>query len=308
MLYRSRNGSRVRVELVFVASAPGYETSSASQLNASNDGYYRRKLDFALWPTGRTEEADAEDVADVTAKEVLATGDPNKRFFLIGRKGADVPVTNGCALLLVLPGGDGGPDFLSFVKRICQNALPNDYLAAELIAPRWDEKQAEQIVWPTEMTPYPGMKFSTEVFIHSVIREIEKQHRLDPRRIFTLSWSSSGPAGYAASLYTRTRVTGSLIAMSVFQPQRLPDLKAARGRAYFLLHSPEDPLVPVAMANGARDLLTANGANVKLVNYEGGHGWQGDVYGHINAGLRWLEDRTDNTYSNSAAKTESESN
>ncbi len=253
-------------------------------------------------------QTNAQDVAHVLAKDMLAGADPQKRFFLMGPKTGDATPTNGYALLLVLAGGDGGPDFVTFIKRIYLWAVPNDYLVAELIAPKWDQAQAEQIVWPTETRPYSGMKFSTESLIHAVIGELEKQYRLDTRRIFTLSWSSGGPAGYAASLCKSTRISGSIVAMSVFQPERLPALAAAHGQAYFLLHSPADTLVPIAAAHRARDSLTKNGAEVKLLNYEGGHGWHGDVFGNISTGIRWLEEQTARMLVNSQPKTDAESN
>ena len=84
------------------------------------------------------------------------------------------------------------------------------------------------------------MRFSTEEFVRSVVADIEKQHPLDTNHIFSLAWSSGGPAGYAASLDPGSRITGSFIAMSVFKPQGLPDLKLAQGKAYYLLHSPDD--------------------------------------------------------------------
>jgi len=135
------------------------------------------------------------------------------------------------------------------------------------------------------------MKFSSEEFVNSVIADIEKQHRLDSRRIFTLSWSSGGPAGYAISLHPDTRVTGSFIAMSVFKPDQLPEAVAARGHAYYLLHSPQD-FIPMRMPEMARDTLTSNGAKVHLQTYQGGHGWHGNVFGMIGEGIRWLEQQT----------------
>ena len=155
---------------------------------------------------------------------------------------------------------------------------------------KWDNEQAQQLVWPTETARYPAMKFSTEAFVQAVIREVEKQHPLDARRIFALGWSSGGPPVYAVSLYPNTRVTGSFVAMSVFKPNQLPELSAAKGRAYYLLHSPDDTLIPMSAPNQARDTLAANGARVKLATYEGGHGWHGDVYGNIRAGIDWLEE------------------
>ncbi len=134
------------------------------------------------------------------------------------------------------------------------------------------------------------MRFTTEEFLHAVVRDIEQRHRLDPRSVFTLSWSSSGPAAYAASLAPGTVVRGSFIAMSVFRPGQLPPLDRARGQAYYLLHSPQD-WIPLRMAEEARDGLRAAGASVELATYQGGHGWHGDVYGNLRAGLRWLESR-----------------
>jgi len=28
----------------------------------------------------------------------------------------------------------------------------------------------------------------------------------------------------------------------------------------------------------------------KLVTYEGGHGWHGDVFGHIRKGIEWMQE------------------
>lgn len=49
----------------------------------------------------------------------------------------------------------------------------------------------------------------------AVIKAVQGQHRIDPNRVFTLSWSSSGPAAYAISLQEQSPVVGSYIAMSV---------------------------------------------------------------------------------------------
>jgi len=232
----------------------------------------------------------ASDVADVPCRELLAANNRQMQFFLIGLDTEKPAPASGYPLLLVLPGGDGSSNFLNFVKRIYRNAVPKDYLVAELVAPQWDKQQAKTLVWPLETDRYPGMKFPTEAFIHAVIAEVEKHHRLDQRRIFTLTWSSSGPAGYAASLYPNSRITGSFIAMSVFRPNNLPDLAAARGRAFYLLHSPQDQLIPLSMPTNARERLTAKGARVKLTTYDGGHGWHGDVYGMIRSGIDWCEE------------------
>ncbi len=186
-----------------------------------------------------------------------ASGDPKKRYFLIGpRKNATAP-TEGYGLVLIMPGGDGSAEFHAFVKRIYKNAISERYLAVQPIAVKWEPEQ--QIVWPTKATPVAGMKFSTEEFIESVIADVAKKHKIDPAKVFSLSWSSSGPAAYAASLAEKHSVRGSFIAMSVFKPESLPPLKAAGGHAYYLYHSQQDRVCPYRMAEQARTSLAENG-------------------------------------------------
>ncbi len=215
-----------------------------------------------------------------------AGGDARKRFFLLGPKTEKAP-KRGYGLLLVLPGGDGSTAFHPFVKNVFENAVGEGWLLAQPVAVKWTEDQ--QIVWPTAKSKASKMKFTTEELIAAVVKEVGEKHDLDPRRIFTLSWSSSGPACYAASLAKGTPVTGSFVAMSVFKPDYLPSLGAAKGHAYYIYHSKEDRVCPFRMAEDAREKLEEKGAEVEFRTYEGGHGWHGDVFGDIRAGLAWLE-------------------
>ncbi len=229
-----------------------------------------------------------EDVAHVGSQDLRAAGDELKRYFLIGPHEGEKAPGMGWKLLLVLPGGDGSAEFLPFVKRVFDKSVPHGWLAAQLVAPKWDEKQAQQLVWPTERSPWSGMKFSTEAFIDAVVEDVKKQHELDGRCVFTLSWSSGGPAAYAAALREKTPITGSFVAMSVFHPKKL-DLEHARGHAFYLYQSPDDKVCRLSFAKAARKALKAAGSGVKLVEYEGGHGWHGNVFGDVRAGLKWLE-------------------
>ena len=228
-------------------------------------------------------------VADIAVQDLLAGGDRHKRYFLFGPHDTDEWPRDGLRLLLVLPGGDGGPDFRPFVENIFRKATPDGYLVAELVAPQWSPEQAGRIVWPTVGLPSPEAGFTTEQFIDAVIDDVAARYRLDPRYVFSLSWSSGGPAAYAASLADDSRITGSLVAMSVFKPELLPDLQHASGRRYYILHSPQD-FIPMRFAQAARDRLAAAGATTTLVTYEGGHGWHGDVFGTIRRGLQWLQE------------------
>ncbi len=227
-----------------------------------------------------------DDVADISSEDLRAGKDESKRYFLIGpQKGVQAP-KEGYGLVVVLPGGSGGADFHPFVKRIYKHALPEGYLVAQPVAVKWTEQQ--QIVWPTDKNRAEEMKFSTEEFVDAVIHDVTRGHKVDPERVFTLSWSSSGPAAYAVSL-TSQKVTGSFIAMSVFKPDLLPALQKAKGHGYFLYHSPDDRVCPFRMAEQSVKDLEKSGAIVKLLTYEGGHGWRAGLYDHIREGVEWLE-------------------
>lgn len=203
------------------------------------------------------------------------------------KKGLERP-PDGWRLLLILPGGSGSPDSHPFVMRIYKHVLSEKYLAAQVIAPEWNPRQAQRLVWPTKTNPCQGMKLSTEQLVDAVIDDIRGNHSIDDRSIFTLSWSSSGPAAYATSLYPDTQVTGSFVAMSIFRPNQLPSLDRAKDHRYFILHSPQD-FIPISQAREAERLLTENGAHVRLKTYQGGHGWRDDPYGNMRMGIQWLE-------------------
>lgn len=227
------------------------------------------------------------DIKDVSNLDSRAGKDPMKRYFLINSPSNPQPA-DGYKLLLVMPGGDGSADFNPFVRRISKFALPPGYVIAELVAPKWSDSQFNQLVWPTHKQRFVGMKFSTEDFVEAVVADVSKKVKIDPSKVFTLSWSSGGPAAYAAAL-AHGSVKGSFIAMSVFHPNELPPLFEAKGFPFYILHSPDDKLIPIAQAQAAADELKKAGATTKIVEYAGGHGWHGDVFGSIRQGVSWLE-------------------
>ncbi|HYO09180.1 MAG TPA: hypothetical protein VER17_09425 [Tepidisphaeraceae bacterium] len=225
---------------------------------------------------------------ELPVQELSAGGDEKKKFFLIGPEpSAKKPPESGHRLLLVLPGGDGSAEFQPFVTSIARRALPPGYLVAELVAPRWSDAE-NHIVWPTEKSRDPKMKFTTEAFIDAVVADVGKTHKLDVKQVRALAWSSGGPAVYAAAMRAKTPITGSLVAMSVFKPAQLPPAQNLKGRAFYILHSPQD-FIPMTFPRNAEKVLAAAGAKAQLVTYEGGHGWHGDVFGNIRAGVDWLE-------------------
>jgi predicted esterase len=227
-----------------------------------------------------------QDIADIASKELHGGGDLNKGYFLIGAGKDDKPPKEGYNLIVIMPGGGGGDKFHPFVRRIYKNALGDKFLIAQPVAFKWHASQ--RIVWPSKLHSTDSQKFATEDFIEAVIQDVKKHYQINKRNIFTLSWSSSGPAAYAISLQKSTQVKGSFIAMSVFRRKWLPPLDTAKGHIYYLLHSPGDKICPFSHAEQAKVELTKAGAIVQLDTYEGGHGWHGDVYSNIQRGITWL--------------------
>jgi RNA polymerase sigma factor (sigma-70 family) len=229
---------------------------------------------------------------DIPAQDLRAGGDANKRYFLIGAKDVEPPAA-GYGLLIVLPGGAGGADFQPFIREIYRklhkDVLHDRWLIAQAVAPEWDKKQFERLVWPTATSGYPTAKFTTEEFIEAIVNDVRAKVKIDPRRVFLLGWSSGGPPCYAAALREDSVVTGAFIAMSVFRPGQLPALENARGRAFYLLQSPEDDVTVFHHAEAAETALRAAGAKVRLQRYEGGHRWHGDVPKMIGDGITWLD-------------------
>jgi predicted esterase len=66
-------------------------------------------------------------------------------------------------------------------------------------------------------------------------------------------------------------------------------MRYAKGRRYYIEHSPDDNVCPFRMAVQAEESLRKAGAAVKLSTYSGGHGWSGDVFERIRTGINWLE-------------------
>ncbi len=79
--------------------------------------------------------------------------------------------------------------------------------------------------------------------------------------------------------------------MSVYKPNLLPPLERAKGRRYFLYHSPADRVCPFWMAKRAERQLKQHGATVQLKTYPGGHGWRGGLYPVMTEGIKWLEEK-----------------
>jgi len=171
-------------------------------------------------PTARATPIVCVTVADRKPEDIHIDNDNKKHYLLHAPPKEAQEPDSGWRVLIVLPGGDGSADFATFVGGIRDQSLGQGWVAAQIIAPKWDDAQVT--VWPIAKNPVKGMKFTTEKLVDFVLDDLGKRRKLDPRYIFTLSWSSGGPPAYAVSLDPKTRITGSFVAMSVFRPEWMP--------------------------------------------------------------------------------------
>jgi beta-lactamase regulating signal transducer with metallopeptidase domain/predicted esterase len=233
---------------------------------------------------------DAEFEGDFAERRTAPDHDRMHYYLMKAGLIDEAPPAGGYRLVLILPGGAGDDAFNPFCRRITRHALPPGTIAAELVAPAWID-DPDRRVWPTDARHPEQAEFSTEEFIRAVVADVKRALPVDDNRIYTLGWSSSGPALYADAMTPDTPVTGSFIAMSVFWPHELPGLDNAAGKPFYLLHSPDDFIDIDQHPRAARDQLQDAGAVVALTTYSGGHGWQEDPFGHIRRGIEWLDEQ-----------------
>lgn len=190
-------------------------------------------------------------------------------------------------LLVFIPGGTGGADFTPWCETIYRLAIPDDFIAVQMIAPPWSNRSN---IWPSDLTPTKGMPESIDEIFSAMIRKIGKVHEIEDDSVFTFSWSSGGPAAYLIAA-TQPEVKGHFVAMSVFREEWLPkQLRKVKGQRFFLYHSPDDTVCDIRLARKAEEVLTEEKAKVKMKTYPGGHGWAegSDHFAAIRGGLAWL--------------------
>lgn len=207
-------------------------------------------------------------------EDLTAAGDPKQRFFLFGPKVGDVEPPAGWSVLLVLPGGDGGAGFREFVRERYEAWVDAGWVAVELVAPA--HGASATLVWPTEVSKADGLPFTTEAFVAAALEEVRKRRRIDARRVVAVSWSSSGPVAWRMLSQKASPIAAHLVAMSVFRPKDLDDLRNGKKRPLELLHAPDDTRCPIRLAEQGRDAATKAGLDVGWATYTGGHGWAGD--------------------------------
>ena len=230
-----------------------------------------------------------QDVADIQSVKKQVPQQNQMNYFLMKRKNEQVP-KDGFKLLMILPGGNGSAQFEPFIKRILKHALPKDYIVVQPVAVKWNPEQIA--IWPTSQSKKKYMKFTTEQFVDSVLKHAKTQIKVNPKHIYIMGWSSSGPALYATALRKKTPFKGSYIAMSVFKENNPQRLKLAKDKVFYIEHSKADRVCPYWMAEKAHKVLKQHGAKVIFKTAPGGHGWLPNPYLRIKTAITNLENRS----------------
>ncbi|QQE10654.1 hypothetical protein JD969_14245 [Planctomycetota bacterium] len=237
--------------------------------------------------------ANVTDVADISATRITLDKDKKKTYILMDSQStSEETESQPRPLLIIIPGGDGSEDFHFFCRRLYKfaalEANPN-FIAVQPIAPQWSKMQTDNVTWPNKYHKFRGMKFTTETLINDIIKDVKSNHKIDETKIFTLAWSSGGPAAYDLALQKDSPVTGSFVAMSVFKP-RPQQLRFAKNKNFFIYHSKSDRVVPYNFSSKALSTLTKAKANVMHKTYDGNHGWfHANNYDNISDGLEHLQ-------------------
>lgn len=218
-----------------------------------------------------------------TAIEKRIAALPKSHYFVMPPRSG--PIAGGKhGLVVVLPGGSGGRDFLPWVEHTLFAEAPDDCVGVMLTAVRWNDNQTT--VWCTSQDDAKEMQYSTEQYVRAVVAAVEKDNVVDPARRVIVGWSSSGPAIQSLVAQPDSPFERAYVAMSVW-PRGL-ELSAVKGRRYVLDHSPQDQQTAFSHCRRAFAALTKAGASVRLSPYGGGHGWHDSPAARLRAGLQWL--------------------
>lgn len=230
-----------------------------------------------------------KDVTDVPTAVIRVGGDEKKLYCLIGDiRESSVPKK----LLVVMPGGDGSSNFSPFIRRLYKHALDDNWMVAQIVAPRWSRTQ--KIVWPLRSDDDPEVEFGSDELFDVVVDDIASRVPVDQEHIYLLAWSSSGPVAYRIALRDEPKLAGAFIAMSVFKEEGLSRSTSGSCPAIYLLQSPDDRITRFQHAETAREYLTSLGRRVALTEYAGGHGWHGNPYQMVSQGVAWLTSQCSN--------------
>jgi len=111
-------------------------------------------------------------------------------------------------------------------------------------------------------------------FFDALVARLQKQHAIDPDRIYTTGMSNGGYFSHLVGA-ERSKVVAAVASHSgPLGLQTLLGVKADRKFPVFIVHGDQDKLLPVEFARENRDKYRKEGHEVKYVEVPGlGHAW-----------------------------------
>jgi predicted peptidase len=228
----------------------------------------------ALSGTGRAHAQASRE--PIVAETTLELGDGTALTYGIVTYGIATPVVGDAdprPLVLVLhPGGRGAYYGSSFMQSIVEPALRA--WGAVIVAPDVPDRG-----WATPRSEHAVL---------ALIEHVRSQHRIDPDRILVTGFSmGGGGTWYLASRHPELFRGAIVMAGS---PGGV-DLDAVRVPVY-LIHSPDDEVVPFAAAEEAYRALSARGHPVELRVLPGfGHYMMGAYVPSLRLAGSWMLER-----------------
>ncbi len=122
-------------------------------------------------------------------------------------------------------------------------------------------------------TPEPGMFTESSGRLARFIDDVLDRYPVDPARLFLLGFSMGAVMSYAMAL-TRPALFRGVSANSGYIPENTHltfHWKELAPVEFCVAHGTDDPVIPLAMAHRARELLTAAGAPLLYREYPMGH-------------------------------------
>jgi phospholipase/carboxylesterase len=118
--------------------------------------------------------------------------------------------------------------------------------------------------------------------------ELWQRTGIDPERTVFGGFSMGSVMSYSLALAGDRPAPAGILAFSGFVPtvdDWQPDLAGRTGTRAFIAHGRQDPIMDVAFARQARDLLESGGLDVTYRESDGGHHIDP---GHLSAAVTWL--------------------
>lgn len=223
----------------------------------------------------------------ITATSHVINSDNRKTYVQFGPKpGAEKP-DGGWKVLLILAGRRGTESETNHCKYICEHAVPDDYIAIQLIAPVWSD-DPNRVIWPTKKLNPQNAKFTTEDFVVEAVNDLKSRLDINENRVFALGWDTGGPAVFANSVFEANPIKGHIIASSLFKPDQWTNPPNAKKQAYYILHAKKNWIDIETHGQHAVATLSKLGAKTKLFT-DPSHGWGGQENKNITSALNWLE-------------------